>query len=121
MRSSGRTIVSRTIDRIASERRSRRGRCVIAPRVVVMSFAVAESRVRVVIVVSVKESARALVRAEAAPEGAIGAVGAKPSIADRATLEMRKLLGVPAPDANPFAGLRHFEISPIEPCLSIVR
>src|SRR5215212_5307732 len=100
MRSSGRTMVSRTRDRIASVRRSRRGRRVRGAAAAAVTRS-ASLIVRVVIVfVSVKkEVARAVGRAEAAPGGAVGAVEAEHLRADGATLERSVLFAVPAAHA----------------------
>src|SRR4051794_14260203 len=85
--------------RMASVRRSRRGRRVSAARAA--SVSVVELSVLVVIFVSPEISAAALGRAEAAARGAVRAVGTEPPRADPAALEARVLLGAPAPDTNP--------------------
>src|ERR1051325_775277 len=99
MRSSGRTAVSRTIARIASVRRSRRGLRVNAALPTPCPRSV-PGIVFIVIFVSMEEVvARAVGGAESPPRPPHGAVGTEVPGADGTPLEPRILLGVAAPDA----------------------
>src|SRR5215212_1702136 len=101
MRSSGRTTVSRTMERMASVRRRRRRRRVRGAAASAVPRSTSLIDFVVIVFVSVKkEVARAVGRAEAAAGGAMGAVETEWLRADRAALEPRVLLAVPAPDAR---------------------
>src|SRR5215212_11145338 len=113
MRSSGRTMVSRTRERMLSLRRRRRGRRVMAAPVVAVSFV--GFNVFVVIRFSGEiVGPSALGRAEsAAVPGAMGAVGTEVAVADVTGLETGRVVGVPAVPADPLV-LGHRNIFPRE-------
>src|SRR5579859_1376033 len=106
MRSSERTIVSRTIVRIASVRRRRRGRfeCVVAP--ILMSL---PDRLFVVISPFPEKRLSAVGRTEppsCLPERAIGT---EPLPAHHAAFQVRFGLRITAADAAPFVDFNHVE------------
>src|SRR5688572_33237450 len=112
MRSSGRTIVSRTRERMPSVRRRRRGRFVRAlpAAPAVRSF----FRLEVVVVIRFSREivgAAAFGRAESpAVPRAVRAVGTEVAVADVALLETHRLLGPATAHANPLALLGHRNI-----------
>src|SRR5215213_3575108 len=107
MRSSGRTTVSRTRERMPSVRRRRRGRRVRSAGARVES--VVGFQLFVVIRLSGEVVGTAAVGGTEPPAeaGAMGAVGAEEAVADVALLEPGLLLGVSTRHAGSFAGLRH--------------
>src|SRR5437762_549545 len=115
MRSSARTTVSLTSDRMASVRRRRRGRRVSGAAAVAAARSTPLIVLVVIVFISVKkEVAGAVGRAEATAGRPMGAVGAEKLRADRAALEPDVLFRVPAADANPrnIARRHLFEYSP---------
>src|ERR1043165_4235945 len=108
MSSSGRTMVSRTRERMLSLRRSRRGLRVIAPPLAVTSLVV-EFRIFVVIQLSGEVVGPRTVGGTEPPPmpGANGALRTERAVADVALLEPRGLFGRPATHANPFERLGH--------------
>src|SRR5689334_19159532 len=105
MRSSGRTMVSRTSERMPSVRRRRRGRRVSAAGAAVS--VVGGEIVFVVIDFSVVVLDRALLAAEAASHGLVRAVGTEPLAADHATLQVGRFFGVAAGGATSFVEQEH--------------
>src|SRR5688500_7538474 len=109
MRSSGRTIVSRTRERIDSLRRSLRGRLVRAGAVLSVRF-----MVFVVIGLSCEiVGTGAVGRTELAPVTLVRAVGAEVLLADRARFEMAGVLSRPTRLANPVMDLGHRSKYPV--------
>src|SRR6266568_5207636 len=106
MRSSGRTTVSRTSERIASVRRSRLGRRVSETVVVVTSF-VGIAVFTVIFIISPVVGSRAVERAEAAAAQPVRAVRTELSSADRTFLEAHGFVGGTADDAAPFRNRGH--------------
>src|SRR5688572_27869099 len=101
MRSSGRTIVSRTRARIPSERRSLRGLCVRAFSTAVSLFGISVFVVIVCFSVEVVAPG-ALRRTElAATEGAVEVVGAEGAGADRTPLQVRHCFSVSTRHTHP--------------------
>jgi hypothetical protein len=99
MRSSGRTIVSRTIDRIASDRRSLRGLFVGLSVVALMSLP--DGLFVVVVILSFPEECPCTVAAaEAAACQLECTVRAEPLAADQAPFEVRFRFGIPAADTS---------------------
>src|SRR5687768_7910261 len=108
MRSSGRTMVSRTSARMPSLRRRRRGRRVRLALARVGSVVGLEVFVVVIRLSGEVVGAAAFGGTESPAEpGAMCTVGAEEAVADVALLEPSFLLGLPARHANPFVGLRH--------------
>src|SRR5258708_29238087 len=99
MRSAAVTTVSRTMVRIDSRRRSRRGRRVSEARVA-GSVSVVDGNVFVVIFVPPEIGASALAGTESASRGAERTVGAEPPRADPAALQPGVLLEGLATDAD---------------------
>src|SRR5260370_42023341 len=106
MRSSGRTTVSRTSERIASVRRSRRGRRVSETAVVVTSLVGFEVFV-VIFIISPEVCSRAVERAEPPSAEAIRTVRTEFSRADRALLQPYGCVGGTADDAAPLRNRGH--------------
>src|SRR5438874_1011646 len=106
MRSSGRTTVSRTSERIDSLRRSRRGRRVSGARTAVVagSSLVGLMLFVVIVTVSIEEGFGAGGGAEAAAQGAVGAVGTEVAPADHTALEAGHFFRVAARDAFALEG-----------------
>src|SRR5947209_16906238 len=111
MRSSGRTTVSRTRERMPSVRRRRRGRCVRPARVRVSVSG--EVIVFVVIHLSVVKLDRTGLRAEAAAHSLVRAVGAIPLAADDATIEAGRLFGLAACGASSWIHHGHAKFFPL--------